>query len=62
MICELEPDGDEHGPKPVSEMTPEEVARVKKRMYEMIATGLILFAGPIDSRKWRDVGPLPEER
>jgi len=62
MTCELEPDGDVYGPKPVSEMTPEEVARVKKRMDELIASGLILFAGPIDSRNWRVVGPCPEER
>lgn len=62
MSCELEPDGELYGPKPVSEMTPEEVARVKRRMDELIASGLILFAGPIDSRKWRDVGPRAEKQ
>lgn len=62
MTSEPEPEGDQYGPKPVSEMTPEEVARIKKRMDEMIASGLILFAGPIDSRNWRMVGPRPEER
>ena len=62
MNCELEPDITQCGPKPVSEMTPEEVALIKKRMGEMIASGLIQFAGPIDSRNWRVVGPLSEER
>lgn len=62
MTCEPEPDITQPGPKPVSQMTPEEVARVKQRMDELIASGLIRFAGPIDSRNWRLVGPLSEER
>lgn len=47
-------------PKPVRDMTPEERAVVQARMDELIASGLIKFAGPFNTRDWRVVGPRPE--
>lgn len=38
-------------------MTPEERAVVQAQMDQLIASGLIKFANPLNSREWRVVGP-----
>jgi len=49
-------------PKPVRDMTAEERAIVQARMDQLIASGLIKFAGPFNTREWRVVGPAPEHK